>query len=107
MDAQSTQRLPLTSDASLPLEQLTEGSPAGLVDVSGLATRHGNTVDVLLFHYADEDLPAPAAAISLAVSGLPSKPIHVTQYLMDHDHANAFTMWQQLGSPRGADRRAG
>ena len=100
MDAPNTQLLPFDSTGALPLDQITIGTPAGLTDISGFATRHGNTVDVLLFHYSDTDLPSPAKPIQLDITGLPAVSLKVNEYLMDETHANAYTAWQSMGSPQ-------
>lgn len=92
--------LPFNSTAALPLDKVTASSAAGLTDVAGFATRHANTVDVLIFNYSDTDLPAPAQAVTLDITGLPAKAVVITQYLMDQTHANAYTAWQSMGSPQ-------
>jgi xylan 1,4-beta-xylosidase len=42
------------------------------------------------------------AAVELALSGLPVRAgaVRLQHYRIDHDHSNAFTAWQQMGSPK-------
>lgn len=100
MDAPQTTLLAFTSSAAIPLEKIASTPVVNAPDISGFSTRHGNTVDVLFFNYHDEDLPAPPTEIKLNVTGLPRNArIHLTRYVVDHDHANAYTAWQSMGSP--------
>ncbi len=92
--------LPLTSGAAVPVEEIVKQSVAGRPDVSGIATRDAHSVDVILWNYQDEDLPAPAAGIRLEIAGLPARRVKVTEYRMDRDHSNAYTAWLQMGSPQ-------
>jgi xylan 1,4-beta-xylosidase len=56
---------------------------------------------VLVWNYDDNDVPAPAAQVQVAVAGLPAG---VTRVLLERDriddtHSNAYTVWKQMGSP--------
>jgi xylan 1,4-beta-xylosidase len=56
---------------------------------------------VLVWHYHDDDLPGPDAQVHLALGGLPlaAGHAHLTHYRIDRTHSNAYTKWQELGSP--------
>jgi xylan 1,4-beta-xylosidase len=71
-------------------------------DVSALAAIDGKRMTVILWHYHDDDLPGPAAAVEVAVANLPPGAAGPTlrQYRIDHDHSNSFTAWQKMGSPQ-------
>jgi xylan 1,4-beta-xylosidase len=47
-------------------------------------------------------VPGPDAAVDLQLSGLPldTGNAKLTHYRIDHDHSNAYTAWQQMGSPQ-------
>jgi xylan 1,4-beta-xylosidase len=53
----------------------------------------------MVWHYHDDDVPAPDAAVELALAGLSGGHYRATHYRIDAEHANAFTAWQRLGSP--------
>ncbi len=92
--------LALTSSAAVSEDEVEKRSVVGAPDVNGVATRAGRKVDVLLFHYHDEDIPGPTAEVGLKVAGIPAKRVKVTEFRMDQDHANAYTAWLQMGSPQ-------
>ena len=87
------------SSAALPLAELLERSVTDLPDVNAAATRNGDEVDVLLWHYHDADVPAPPAAIHLAIDGLHGSTVTAAEFRMDATHSNAYRVWQQMGSP--------
>jgi xylan 1,4-beta-xylosidase len=71
-------------------------------DVSAMASADNGKVFVLAWHYHDDDVPGPEAAIDLTVKGLPAdaKEMRVTQYRIDGTHSNAFAAWKRMGSPQ-------
>ena len=92
--------LPLVSDAALPLDTVVKAGAPIAQDISGVATRSAHAIDVLLWNYADEDLAAPPARLSLFVRDLPRQPIRLTILRMDANHANAYSAWLAIGSPQ-------
>ena len=70
-------------------------------DVSALASQETNRLCVMVWHYHDDDVPGPAAAIQLQISGLPltNEIGIVAHYRIDSEHSNAFQTWKRLGSP--------
>ncbi len=96
-----THYVSLTSSSAIPLAQLTSTQVLNTPDIDGIALRSAHSISILLFHYHDEDLPAPAAALTLQIAGLPqTSAIHLTHYRMDQTHSNAYTAWLALGSPQ-------
>jgi xylan 1,4-beta-xylosidase len=97
-----TERLTATSDAQLPLDTVMTEGVRGPADVGTLATRTSDgKVAVLLWHYHDDDLPGPDAAIRLTIDGLKrrgGKGGGATLWRIDGDHANSFAEWKRLGS---------
>jgi xylan 1,4-beta-xylosidase len=66
-----------------------------------MASRSERAVSVLLWNYHDDDAPAPDAEIKLEVTGLPSGVrVEMRHYRIDSTHSNAYTVWQQIGSPQ-------
>ena len=56
---------------------------------------------VLVWHYHDDDLPGPDAAVELSLRGLPAQAgsVLVQHYRIDSDHSNAYEAWKRMGSP--------
>jgi xylan 1,4-beta-xylosidase len=70
-------------------------------DVAAFASRDGNKVCVMVWHYHDDDLAGPDAAIELTATGLPANATTatLTHYRIDGDHSNSYTAWKKIGSP--------
>lgn len=97
-----TTRVSLTSSANIAASEIQQSGVTGKPDVSGLAVRREREVDVLLWNYHDDDLPAPDADINLALAHLPqaATKVLIEHYRIDRTHSNSFTAWQQMGSPQ-------
>jgi xylan 1,4-beta-xylosidase len=96
-----TERIPVTSDHALDLDTIVKQGVRERPDVGALASRDARRATVLAWHYHDDDVPGPAAEISLALEGLGLKQgkAKVQHFRIDGDHSNAYTVWQGMGSP--------
>ena len=90
----------LTSSGAVPVKDILQNSVTNAPDVDGIATRNGNSVDIILWNYHDEDVPAPEAKVELSIANLPAQTIRLTRYLMDSEHSNAYAVWLKMGSPQ-------
>ena len=95
------QELAATSSAGLNAEIIREANVRGQPDVSAWASGDPGRIAVLVWHYHDDDVPGPAAAVTLNLSGLSpaGEPVSLTRYLIDADHSNAYEAWLRMGSP--------
>ena len=95
------QRLTVESDAGIPLETIMNQGVRNNADVSALASLDKNRLSVLVWHYHDDDLAGPTAAVEVNLGGLPVNQgkARVTQYRIDRDHSNAHSAWLAMGSP--------
>ena len=70
----------------------------------------GKKLCVLVWHYHDDDVAGPAAAVELTVEGLDRslKQARLTHHRIDGEHSNAYAAWQKMGSPKepSAEQRA-
>lgn len=89
------------SSGARPLAGILRSGVPGTPDVSAVAGLESHRLSILVWNYADDDVPGPAAAVNLTVSGLPPyvDQARVTHYRVDEDHGNAYTLWRQMGSP--------
>ncbi len=94
-------RVAATSTGETPLAAILANGVRGDPDVGVLASRGPQQVAIMVWHYHDDDVPGPAAAVQVDVKGLPKgvSKARLTHYRIDHDHSNAYTTWQRLGSP--------
>jgi xylan 1,4-beta-xylosidase len=97
-----SERLKVTNSSALPVDEVLQSGVRGQPDVGAIATRKENEVEILIWNYHDDDLPAPAAAIDLIVEGLPAKADRglSDHFRIDSSHSNAFAAWQEMGSPQ-------
>jgi len=95
------QQLAVESDHAVSLDSILKSGISAQPDVSALASVKSNRLCVLLWHYHDDDIAGPAAAVKLALDGLPAKMMkgRVRHYRIDAAHSDAFTIWQQMGAP--------
>jgi xylan 1,4-beta-xylosidase len=96
-------RLAVKSSADAGLEAILKDGVRGAPDVSALAALDNGAkkLSVMAWHYHDDDLPGPDAAVELAVSGLPvaQGEARLTHYRVDENHSNAYARWKKQGSP--------
>jgi xylan 1,4-beta-xylosidase len=95
-------RVKVASTGALPTDDVVRGGVRGQPDVNGIATRKDNEIEILIWNYHDDDLPAPAAPIDLVIEGLPAKTkIGLSEHFrVDSTHSNAFAAWKDTGSPQ-------
>ena len=95
------QKLAVTSSAGLDAEIIRTKGVRASPDVSALASLDKNRIAVLVWHYHDDDLPGPDAAVDLQLDGIPfaDGAAKLTQYRVDADHSNAYSAWLRMGSP--------
>ena len=55
----------------------------------------------MVWHYHDDDVAGPDAAVTLALAGLPANlaTARLTHYRIDQNHSNAYAEWLRMGSP--------
>jgi len=94
-------RLAVRSSADPGLDAIVREGVRGNPDVSALASLEPGRIAVLLWHYHDDDVPGPDAAVDLVLAGLPlaQGPARLQHYRIDETHSNAFAAWKRMGSP--------
>lgn len=93
-------RVQAVSSGGLSLAEILEKGVRGAPDISALAARSDRSVTVLVWHYHDDDVPAPPAAVQLDVDGLPAGRATLTHHRIDEHHSNAYAAWLRMGSPQ-------
>jgi xylan 1,4-beta-xylosidase len=103
-------RLTVDSDGAVALETILKSGVRDQADVSALGSLAEKKLCVLVWHYHDEDVSGPAAAVELTVQGLDTsgQPVTLTHDRIDGEHSNAYTAWQRMDSPGepSAEQRA-
>ena len=96
----SGKRLTVQSDHATSLEDILKQGVRGKPDVAALASLDTNQLCVLLWHYHDDDVTGPNAAVALALEGVNFAKANVQHFRIDQEHSNAFTAWTKMGSPQ-------
>jgi xylan 1,4-beta-xylosidase len=100
------ERVKVSSSGSLPADEIVRAGVRGQPDINAIATRKDNEVEILVWNYHDDDLPAAAAPIDLVIEGLPASAniaLH-EHFRIDSNHSNAFAAWKELGSPQNVSQ---
>ncbi len=95
-------QLRVNSSGALPLKEIVAGGVRGNPDISGVASMKQGRLSVIAWNYHDDDVDGPAAEVELNLNhlALANGDAALTQYRIDHDHSNAYTVWQAMGSPQ-------
>jgi len=94
--------LPAVSDHQAALDKVMRDGVRDAPDVGSVASIDGNRLAVLVWHYHDDDVAGPDAAVRLQLRRLPrafAPGAVLTHYRIDRDHSNSFAAWQAMGSP--------
>ena len=104
------QRVAVENPAAKDIAALIRQSVRDAPDVSAFASRGERAATIVVWHYHDDGVPGPDAAVELTIKGLSSSThdVRVTHYRIDDEHSNAYTAWRKLGSPQepSMDERA-
>ena len=98
----SGKRLAVNSDGALSLDAILKDGVRDRPDVSALAGLDNKKLCVLVWHYHDDDVAGPDAAVNISLSGLPidKGEARMRHFRIDDDHSNAFIAWKAMDSPQ-------
>jgi len=97
----AAERIAATSDHSVSLDGIVAAGVRANADVGALAARDAKRVTVLIWHYHDDDVAGPDAAVTLDLDRLALRNgrARVRHDRIDGAHSNAYAAWQRMGSP--------
>jgi xylan 1,4-beta-xylosidase len=96
-------RVRVESNSAVALEAVLKDGVRGKPDIQALATRADRELAALVWNYHDDTAAAaPASPVRLVIAGLPpsAERVLARHYRIDGTHSNAYTAWQQMGSPQ-------
>lgn len=95
------ERVSATSGGAIPAESIVQAGVRERPEVGTVATHSGNSAAVMVWNYADDDVPGAGAPVHLKIAGVPAaaRRALVEEYRVDGSHSNAYTAWKQMGSP--------
>jgi len=97
----STRQVAAESSGAAAVDDIIRSGVRASPDVGTLATRSDTGATVLMWHYHDDDVSGPAAAVDVTVNGLPASATRalVRRYCIDETHSNSYAAWERMGSP--------
>ncbi|HVW20184.1 MAG TPA: beta-xylosidase [Opitutaceae bacterium] len=98
-------RIAAASSAQVPLDAIIRGGVRGAPDVGAMASLEGSRLCLFLWHYHDDDVPGPAARVTVRLERLPiaAGQARLRHYRIDGEHSNSYRQWQLFGSPPAPD----
>jgi len=93
-------RVAVSSTSAAGVESVRDEGVRSRSDVYALASRSEKAMEVLVWNYHDDDVPAAPADITVTIDGLTAGTPMVTQYRVDDRHSNSYEVWKQMGSPQ-------
>lgn len=100
----SGQRVAVDGGTGYDVEKILDNGVRADPDVSALAAfdKDKSQLTMLVWHYHDDDVPGPDAAVDLVLDQLPfkNKRATLTQYRIDANNSNSFEAWKRMGSPQ-------
>lgn len=106
MSRMDGERVEASSTGAVPLDTILADGVRGAADVSALASLGEGRLAVLVWHYHDDDVAGPEAAVTVDLSGLPAgaRSAALTHYRIDETHSNSYGAWRRMGSPIAPSR---
>jgi xylan 1,4-beta-xylosidase len=96
-----THQVSAESSGAIGLDDIVRSGVRASPDVGALATKTDRGTTVLLWHYHDDDVGGPQAAVDLTVKGVPaSGRALIRQSCIDEHSSNSYAAWQRMGSPQ-------
>jgi xylan 1,4-beta-xylosidase len=96
------ERVKVTGNRMYELKTILDSSIRGQqTDVGGLAAKNDRQVTVMIWNYADKDKQSNTEPVTVNISSLRSgvKKVKLTEYRIDDEHSNSYTVWKKMGSP--------
>ena len=96
------ERVQVASSGALSTNDVVLNGVRARPDINAVASSTDHGIQILIWNYHDDDVPAPAAPIDLTIEGLPpdAKRALSEHFRIDAQHSNAFTAWKNMGSPQ-------
>ena len=93
-------RVTTTGGSGYDAAQIRDNSVRQQADVNALAATTVKSAAIMVWHYHDDNRPAPDAPVAVTISGLPDRAVRLVHYRIDKQHSNAYEVWKNMGSPQ-------
>ncbi len=72
---------------------------SGNNNINGLATRHGDTIQIMVYNYNQDVKDSGSENAELSVIMPSSESYRLSHYRIDENHSNAYSVWKSMGKP--------
>ncbi len=93
-------RVKVTGNRMYDLKTFVDSSVRGLPDLGGIAAKDKRSAAIMLWNYHDEDKQDEEDRISITIEGLAAGKVTISEYRIDNEHSNSYTVWKKMGSPQ-------
>ncbi len=93
-------RVGVTSKLAYDYARIRDQSVRAEADINALATKDAKTAAVMVWHYHDDNLPAPDAPVFVRIAGVPVQRVLIQHYRIDKQFSNSYEVWKKMGSPK-------
>lgn len=87
-----------------PQDIISKGVHDSLADVQAIASADKNSAWIMVWNYYDDDVEAAPASVLLRLKNLPAEKVRLTEYRIDNDHSNGYSVWKKMGSPQSVTK---
>jgi xylan 1,4-beta-xylosidase len=93
------------ADEMYPLQKILDSGIRKNSDIGVLAAADLQSATAMVWNYHDRDKRNDQRKVSLTFEGITASNVTITQYRIDEQHSNSYTLWQKMGSPQKPDVR--
>ena len=93
-------RVGVTGGLAYDYARIRDQSVRAEADINAFATKDAKTAAVMVWHYHDDNLPAPDAPVSVSIKGVPGPKVLLQHYRIDKQFSNSYEAWKTMGSPK-------
>ncbi|UFH52086.1 GH39 family glycosyl hydrolase [Spirosoma sp. KNUC1025] len=93
-------RVAVKSGLAYDYARIRNESVRAEADINALASKDAKSAAVMVWHYHDDNLPAPDAPVSIQLRGLPNQNVLLQHYRIDKQFSNSYEAWKKMGSPK-------
>ncbi len=95
----SGKRIETSGSRMYPLSLIRDSSVRRGEDIGALAAQDKQQLTIMLWNYHDDDTTAPTVPVRLQLTGLRAGKVQVTEYRVDEEHGNTYSLWKKMGAP--------
>ncbi|MEP7250907.1 MAG: beta-xylosidase, partial [Ginsengibacter sp.] len=90
-----------TSDHQYSLQDIIDaGVRKPQNDVGVVAAKTDSSATIMIWNYHDVDKKDKTAHVAMNITGISAANVRITEYRIDEDHSNAYTLWKKMGAPQ-------